>query len=256
MEMKKEISLETTANKIGCVILLSNLLYGLVMKFVEKFLNFKVLVPTTIVWFIAFLVPSLFSLEINFKEMFTRKMKENKLGLKRYLLLTVFSIMVDRFFTLGYVYIIGYNKLQHAVSSTFDSLKIPSNMLLDTVSIFILVACEEIVYRGIILENLRKYGDLFAIVVCGIIFGVSHYQLIIHKSMTGVILGVFYVLGGNLKWPILVHFAINMGSVIPEVFRNTIALQFPQVTDSQAYLILLAFCFIIMIISLLLCMKD
>lgn len=256
MEIKKETSLGTTANKIGCTILLSYLSYGLILKFVEKFLNFEVLIPTTIAWFIAFLIPSLFLLEVNFKEIFTRKVKETNLGFKRYLLLTVFFIMFDRLFTLGYAYVIGYHKLQHAVSSTFDSLRIPSNMLLATISIFIQVVCEEIVYRGIILENLRKYGDVFAIVVCGILFGVSHYQLIILKSMTGVILSIFYVLGGNLKWPILVHFIINMGSVIPEIFRNTIALQFPQVTDSQAYLVLIVFIFIVMIISLLFCIKD
>lgn len=252
METKKEISLETTANKIGCVILIGHLLNLPVLKFFQKILNFKGILSNSIAWSILLLLSSIFLLKVNFKKMFTRTVGENNFGFKSLILLTIFFITFDRFFTFSCVYGTGYYKLVYAMPiSGID--KDSSNIMLIAISIFIAAAFEEIIYRGIILENLRKYGDMFAIVVTGLLFGMAHFQLIILKAMTGVILGILYVLGGNLKLPILVHYIFNMGGGL---VRYIMDCKFPQVTDIQVDLGILIFSFSIMVISLLLCLKD
>lgn len=259
MEIKKEVTLETTANKIGCVFLLARLLlYGPALRFVEKFLDFNVVKrrPSSIAWIIALLLPSLFLLKVNPKEMLIGKRKKVNFKFKSLLLLTIFFISFDRLIAFTYVYGTGYYKLYNAMPLISNTNINSSNIIIMAISILIPVVWEEIIYRGIVLENLRKHGDVFAIVAAGVLFGIVHGQLIIVKSMSGIILGILYVMGGNIKWPICVHYLINMGSGIPGILSNTIALKFPQVTDVHVDLGILVFNFIIMIISLLLCLKD
>lgn len=73
---------------------------------------------------------------------------------------------------------------------------------------------EEIVYRGIILENLRKYGDFFAIVISALIFGMSHGYGVFLTFLGGIFTGVLYVKSNKLSYPILMHLFINLFSVL------------------------------------------
>lgn len=73
---------------------------------------------------------------------------------------------------------------------------------------------EEIVYRGILLENLRKYGDAFAIVISALIFGMSHGYGILHTFLGGIFTGILYVKSNQLSYPILMHLFINLFSIL------------------------------------------
>ncbi|NLY45985.1 MAG: CPBP family intramembrane metalloprotease [Tissierella sp.] len=65
---------------------------------------------------------------------------------------------------LVYIYVTGYYILFPTMPRMSDG---STNILLNIIQVFIAVACEEIIYRGIFLENLRKYGDAFAIIASG-----------------------------------------------------------------------------------------
>src|SRR3712207_9114112 len=93
------------------------------------------------------------------------------------------------------IYVTGYYKL-----GGHTTVNNSSNIALIAIEIFIDATIEEFIHRGIILENLRKYGDMFAIIVSGIIFGTIHGTVIFCKSLTGVLLGIIYVVSGNIKW--------------------------------------------------------
>ena len=98
-----------------------------------------------------------------------------------------------------------------------------SDMIADipTWVIFIVVAVaapivEEIVYRKLVIDRLRRYGDLTAIVVSGILFGLIHgnFSQFFYATLLGVVFGIVYVQTGKLRYTIALHMAVNfMGSV-------------------------------------------
>jgi len=70
---------------------------------------------------------------------------------------------------------------------------------------------EEFAFRGVILQMLRRYGNIFAIVCSGFVFGLIHgntYQ-IPFAFLFGLILGAAAVYTGSLWTPILLHFINN-----------------------------------------------
>ena len=71
---------------------------------------------------------------------------------------------------------------------------------------------EELVFRGIVLGMLRRYGDRFAIVVSALLFAVFHANFLQMSLafLIGLALGYIVVKSGNL-WPaIVLHFANNV----------------------------------------------
>jgi|GEM_PF-3528950 len=77
---------------------------------------------------------------------------------------------------------------------------------------------EELVFRGCVLRVLRPYGDLYAIVISAVLFGLMHGNLrqIPFATIVGFVLGYLYVVTGNIWMPILVHFTNNAISVVSE----------------------------------------
>lgn len=77
---------------------------------------------------------------------------------------------------------------------------------------------EELVFRGAVLRLLRPYGDLFAVVVSAVLFGLMHGNLrqIPFATIVGFVLGWLYVVTNNIWMPILVHFTNNAISVVTE----------------------------------------
>ena len=70
---------------------------------------------------------------------------------------------------------------------------------------------EEMVFRGIVLQPLRRFGDSFAIVISAIIFSLAHLNIyqIPNAFVMGLILGYFVVRSGSLWAGIIIHFANN-----------------------------------------------
>ena len=77
---------------------------------------------------------------------------------------------------------------------------------------------EEIVFRGVIMNNLKKYGIKIAIIVNSILFGVSHsnINMIIPAILTGIIFS-YIAYKYSLKYSILLHFLLNTLTKISQV---------------------------------------
>lgn len=249
MDVNKEIGLENIANKIGIALLLSKLFYSPILSFIEKNLNFEVIEPTTITMILILLIPSLLLLKVNFKEIFVHKSKMYKLGFKASLLLILFFVSFNKVIGISYFYGTGYYKLLNTFTQE-SSYSINTFYIL--IAWFIAVISEEIIFRGIFLEKVRKYGNLFAIVVSGVIFGSLHYELIVPRTIAGISLGILYVLGGSIKLPIILHFINNMLSGLDSLILKF----YPQLTEIQINISILIGFFFIMLISLLFCLKD
>lgn len=70
---------------------------------------------------------------------------------------------------------------------------------------------EEISFRGVIMQPLRKYGDGFAIAMASIIFGLVHCNLIQapFAILAGVVIGYFTVVTQSLWTGIMIHLLNN-----------------------------------------------
>lgn len=70
---------------------------------------------------------------------------------------------------------------------------------------------EELVFRGVILQSLRRFGDTFALVCSSALFGLVHHNLeqSIMAFVIGLAIGFFVLRSGSLKTGMLIHFVYN-----------------------------------------------
>lgn len=70
---------------------------------------------------------------------------------------------------------------------------------------------EELCFRGIIMQPLRKYGDMFAVIMSAFVFAVTHGNLIQAPAafISGIGLGYIAIATGTLWTSIAVHFLNN-----------------------------------------------
>lgn len=84
------------------------------------------------------------------------------------------------------------------------------------VTVIIAPIIEELMFRKFMIDRLSRYGDLLAVIISSIGFGLFHgnfYQFF-YAAMLGFILGYIYTKTRNVKYSILMHMIINfMGSV-------------------------------------------
>ncbi len=81
---------------------------------------------------------------------------------------------------------------------------------------------EELLFRGMILHALRKYGDGFAIVTSSILFGLYHanFVQIVFAFIAGLVLALVVVRTGSLWISILIHFINNSISFTLELIQR------------------------------------
>ena len=77
-------------------------------------------------------------------------------------------------------------------------------------AVFVAPILEEIVFRGVIMNNLRKHGIRVAIIINSLLFGLSHYniEMIIPAFLAGIIFS-YVAYKYSIKYSILIHFFIN-----------------------------------------------
>lgn len=92
-----------------------------------------------------------------------------------------------------------------------------TGFLLSVVKVAVTAAvAEEISLRGCVMQNLRKYGDGFAVVMSAVTFGIMHMNMVQapFAIIVGLILGYITVKTGSI-WPaIIVHSLNNLFSTV------------------------------------------
>lgn len=78
---------------------------------------------------------------------------------------------------------------------------------------------EELTFRGVIMQSLRRFGDSFAIVASGVLFSLCHGNLVqgIPTLLLGIAIGYFVIRTGSLLTGMLIHFVNNGMAVLMEV---------------------------------------
>ena len=91
-------------------------------------------------------------------------------------------------------------------------------------SIVIVTFIEEMVFRGFLLQSLRRFGDGFAILIGAIIFSAFHaniYQLPVTFIM-GLVLGFSVIVTGSLWTGIFIHMLHNGYLIITSVMQENL----------------------------------
>ncbi len=77
--------------------------------------------------------------------------------------------------------------------------------------------CEEFLYRKVLINRIRQYGDKAAIIVSGVVFALSHgnfYQFFYALGI-GMVFAYLYIQTGRLRYTIIFHMLINfLGSIV------------------------------------------
>lgn len=104
-----------------------------------------------------------------------------------------------------------------------------------TLSIFLYTAIfapvgEELIYRGLVMPQFQRYGNVFAVVVSAALFGVMHANLfqIPFAFLTGLVLG-YTAAEFSLRWSILLHLLNNL--VFGELLGRAMAYLSPAAQD-------------------------
>lgn len=81
---------------------------------------------------------------------------------------------------------------------------------------------EELLFRGMILHSLRKYGDGFAIVGSALLFGLYHGNFVqmVFAFIAGLVMALVVVRTGSLWTSILIHFMNNFISFALELTQR------------------------------------
>lgn len=121
------------------------------------------------------------------------------------------------------------NALMHAFSLKTSEVAAPEGMLQTIVFLltYIVIApvTEEILFRGIILERLRRYGDVFAILSSAMMFSLLHAALQSFPSafISGVIFALISIYSGSPLSSMIVHAANNAISVISIIIAHNVS---------------------------------
>lgn len=76
---------------------------------------------------------------------------------------------------------------------------------------------EELLFRKLLIDRTRRFGDLPAILLSGILFGLFHGNLFqfFYAALVGMLLAYVYTRSGSYWWCAAMHAAINfMGSIV------------------------------------------
>lgn len=143
------------------------------------------------------------------------KIRRPKLLLPAIVIGLAFSV-VGQFYSSYFEAILSYFKLQVQL----DQFSFPNNapalvVYFIELSVFAPV-CEEFIFRGLIMQNLRRYGNFFAVLMSSLMFGLLHGNLdqTPFAFVVGVALGLTVIETGSIFSSMLLHSCINTVSLV------------------------------------------
>lgn len=111
---------------------------------------------------------------------------------------------------------------------------------------------EEILFRGIILKNLEKYGKMSAVFISAICFTIFHFNFfqIVTPFLMGILLGILTVETDSIKPAIVAHILNNAAVFLPDIWLEPTTVSYHRVST-----VLNVLTIILGVIGLLYCMN-
>ena len=138
-------------------------------------------------------------------------------GFIKFFLISYFIMVLLNLFTTGFLWIVG-NFKEADVVNPLESVLSNSSIWATIIFAGILSPIiEEVLFRGVMLNKLRTYGDKIAIITTALLFGLFHenFSQFFYAVGLGMIFAYVTLKTGTIKYSIGLHIMINMmGSVI------------------------------------------
>ena len=92
------------------------------------------------------------------------------------------------------------------------------------VAVIIAPLMEEIIFRKLLIDRMRLYGERIAVITSGLMFGLFHGNLsqVVYAVLLGIIFGYVYLRTGKLRYTIALHFIINGLSTLQTMLLSSL----------------------------------
>ena len=182
---------------------------------------------------------------IKFKKYFKVKQKMSFIEIIYFWALISVSILLINFFTR----ILGINIISKVSSIIINDNHWKILIIIDImINTIIRPFLEEIVFRGVIMNDLKKYSYKVAIVINSILFGLMHYN--INNTGQYIVLGIIFsyiAYKYSLKYSILLHILCNIPSVMSIIFYiNRDSYSTEALLSYSGLLVIILFLFLIL----------
>ena len=129
---------------------------------------------------------------------------------------------------------LGFNSYYQALEGLDTPEDAPGLLLFFLRTALVPAFVEELCFRGVILQPLRRYGDWFAIGVTAFLFGLMHANMtqMPFAILAGVAMGYAAVVTGSLWTSILIHFLNNFVSCVSQIALTRLPEGRGMVTDA------------------------
>lgn len=123
-----------------------------------------------------------------------------------------------------------------STASTFlmDGAFGENSIVFSCIAVLLAPFVEEMLFRKILIDRVRKYGDVTAIMLSGIMFGLFHgnFTQVFYAAGLGLLFAFIYVKTGKIHYTIILHMMVNFwGTVVPVLVSRGIDMK----TFSEQY---------------------
>lgn len=132
--------------------------------------------------------------------------------------ISVAAMYLANFITVFINFFIGIMR-GNMIENPVKDIVYNSNMILNILYVSIFgPLVEELIFRKILLDKLRRFGDLPAILLTGIAFGLFHMNLsqFLYATVLGILFAYITIRSNTVFYTVILHMMINfMGSALP-----------------------------------------
>jgi membrane protease YdiL (CAAX protease family) len=144
----------------------------------------------------------------------------------------------------------GAELLQRGMTALGYYVAIPSYSIPDEPFEFILsmvlltvipAVLEEVLFRGLVMQGLRCFGDGIALAASSVLFALAHFNLIqgANALLMGLIIGYFVLRTGSIWVGVVLHFAVNVLSFFETLLFRTVLMGQSELVGNLVALVLL-----------------
>ena len=163
-------------------------------------------------------------LKLDFKPMFTR---ENYTGMTVAKLITLsLGLQTAASFIVTFIdEILKIFGLEGATADLSATTSLPANLIMYFYACLLGPVLEELLYRGVILQSMRKYNERFAIFLSAAVFGLMHqnYQQAILGFLVGIPLAIVTIKSGSIIPAIFTHIFLNTFATVTNCWLQYVA---------------------------------
>lgn len=130
--------------------------------------------------------------------------------------------LIGTFFNLILTLILGVDT---ASTMLADGVFGDSTLIFTSIAVLLAPIIEELMFRKVLIDRIRKYGDGAAILISGIMFGLFHgnFSQFFYAAGLGMLFAFIYVRTGRIRYTIALHTMVNFwGSVMPLLMLRNI----------------------------------